>query len=125
MIKEASTDLSYIFQKSENKGNKKELIYVPRHKGKITFKIGFEAKTRLEATVRLASSQFSGIENKDSEKIDAYASTDLKIIQPVSFQSLLPEFFVYVQNLFDRDFEFHKGYPDDGFRFTAGVNLNF
>jgi len=33
------------------------------------------------------------------------------------------EGFINLYNLFDRDFENHCGYPDDGFRILAGLNL--
>ncbi len=123
--KDASIDISYIFQKSKDKETDGELIYTPRHKAKITGKYVLATNTRLEAILRAVSDQYSDSENSDSKKIDDYTSVDLKMIQPFADKSLPGEFFIHIQNLFDTDFEFHQGYPDDGIRFVCGLNLNF
>jgi vitamin B12 transporter len=123
--KDASLDLSYIFQKSKDKETDGVLIYTPRHKAKITGKYVLATGTRLEVILRAVSDQYSDSENSDSKKLDDYMNVDLKMIQPLTLKSLPGEFFIHIQNLFDTDFEFHQGYPDDGIRFVSGLNLNF
>lgn len=118
--KDASIDISYILQESKDKETDEDLIYTPKHKVKITGKYVLATNTRLEAILRAVSDQYS-----DSEKIDDYVNVDLKMIQPLTLKSLPGEFFIHIQNLFDTDFEFHQGYPDDGIRFVSGLNLNF
>ncbi len=121
----ASVDFNYIFQESKNEETDGELTYTPRHKGKITGKYILGTGTRLEAILRAVGDQYSDPENTDSKKLDAYSFIDLKIIHPVSIKSISGEVFVNFNNLFDTDFEIHHGYPDDGFRFVSGLNLNF
>jgi vitamin B12 transporter len=48
---------------------------------------------------------------------------DLKLLQPFSIGRTSCEGFIDLYNLLDQDFENHYGYPDDGFRFVAGLNL--
>jgi len=123
--KDASIDISYILQESKDKETDEDLIYTPKHKAKITGKYVLATNTRLEAILRAVSDQYSDSENSDSNKLDDYMNVDLKMIQPLTLKSLPGEFFIHIQNLFDTDFEFHQGYPDDGIRFVSGLNLNF
>lgn len=120
-----SMDLNYIWQKSKNKKTGDELTYTPRHKGKINCKFTFETDTKLEVIFRMMSRQYSDPENSDSGELDAYSCVDLKVTHPVFLKSQPADIFVHFQNLFDTDFEVHHGYPDDGFRFICGLNLNF
>ncbi len=121
----ADLDLNYILQKSKNRTTGGKLTYVPENKLKATLKFSLKTATRIEMIFRTSSYQYSEPENKNSEKIDSYTCTDIKFIQPFKIKSINTDFFVYFQNIFDTDFEFHHGYPDDGFRFISGVNLNF
>ena len=119
-------DVSYILQDSENDETGKELAYTPRHKFKTTARYKVPtADTRLEADVRYESDRFSEAEGKKSQELDDFVTVDLKAIQPVTIKGKPLELFLNVYNLLDRDFEIHQGYPDDGLRFLAGVNLNF
>jgi len=121
----ADLDLNYIMQTSKNRATGGKLTYVPKNKLKATLKFSLKTDTRVEMIFRALSHQYSEPENKNSEIIDSYTCTDMKIIQPFKIKSVNADFFVYFQNIFDADFEFHHGYPDDGFRFISGVNLNF
>jgi len=121
----ADLDLNYILQTSKNRETGGKLTYVPKSKLKATLKFSLKTATRVEMIFRALSHQYSEPENKNSEIIDSYTCTDMKIIQPFKIKSVNADFFVYFQNIFDTDFEFHHGYPDDGFRFISGVNLNF
>jgi len=118
-------DINYIWQQTENEENHKELSYSPEHHGKLTLKSTLATKTRLELILRAYSDQFSDFDNTDAEKLDGYATTDVKVIQPVSLFSQSAEVFINFINLLDQDYESHYGYPDDGFRFIAGMNMNF
>lgn len=125
MLNAVDLDLSYICQQSKNREMGGELPYTPHHKFKITGKTVLETATRVEISLSVASRQFSDPENSDTGKLHGYGSMDLMIIQPVTIKTIASELFVQVQNLLDNDFEIHQGYPDDGFRFMAGLNLKF
>ncbi|MDY6854571.1 MAG: TonB-dependent receptor [Thermodesulfobacteriota bacterium] len=118
-------DMNYILQETKNEDNDKELSYAPKHHGKIMVKYAFPAKIRLELIARVYSSQFTDTDNTDAEKISGYTTVDAKVIQPLTLFSRSAEFFVHVINLLDHDYELHYGYPDDGFRFIAGLAANF
>lgn len=119
-----SVDLDYIVQDSENRETGKELAYTPRNTFKATVKYNLpEWKTRLETKLRYYDPRYSEVEARESEKLDAYTTVDLKLLQPFSMGRISCEGFIDVYNLFDRDFENHFGYPDDGFRVVAGLNL--
>ncbi len=119
----ADLDLNYILQKSKNRATGGKLTYVPENKFKATLKFSLKTATRVEMIFKALSHQYSEPENKKTERIDSYTCTDVKIIQPFKIKSINTDFFVYFQNIFDEDFEFHHGYPDDGFRVVSGVNL--
>ncbi len=119
-------DVSYILQDSENDETDTELPYTPRHKFKTTAKYKVPATdTRLEASMRYESDRYSEATGKKSQELDDYVTVDLKAVQPLTIKGKSVEVFVNIYNLFDEYFEVHQGYPDDGIRFVAGVNLNF
>ncbi len=119
-----SLDLDYILQDSENRETRKELAYTPRNTFKATVKYTLpEWKTRLETKLQYYDARYSETEARESEKLDAYTTVDLKLLQPFSVGKTTCEGFIDLYNLFDRDFENHYGYPDDGFRIVAGLNL--
>ena len=120
-----SFDFNHVWQHTKNEDNGKELSYAPDHTFKVTLKSKFAWGTRLEGTVRSYSSQFTDTENTQEEKIDSYTTADAKIIQPFLIKSKSGEVYVHFINLFDKDYEVHYGYPDDGFRFQCGININF
>lgn len=121
-----SLNLSYILQDSENLETGKELAYTPRHKLKVTFKYTLPGwETRLETSFRYQSERYSEAEARESEKLDDYATLDFKLLQPFTWGRTRWEGYLNLYNLFDQDFENHYGYPDDGFRLTAGCNLTF
>ena len=119
-------DFSYIYQKSKIRGTGTELTYTPRQNAKVTLKYTLpDWKTRCQTTLRAVSRQFSDIENNTDEELDGYTTVDIKITQPLIIASRSSEMYVDIKNLFDTDFESHYGYPDDGIRFIAGVNMKF
>lgn len=67
----------------------------------------------------------SEAEARESEKLDDYVTVDLKLLQPFSWGNTRWEGYINLYNLFDQNFENHYGYPDDGFRLIAGINLTF
>ncbi|MBW1706033.1 MAG: TonB-dependent receptor [Deltaproteobacteria bacterium] len=120
-----SADFNYIYQDTENKETGSELAYSPEHSAKLTGKLVLPARTRIETVLKYKGNQYSSPDTAQAEKIDAYCVVNLKIIQPVMIKSSPSEIFIHVHNLFDTDFESHAGYPDDGFKFLAGININF
>ena len=125
-----SMDFNYILQNTQTRSDDasmddKELSYSPRHHGKITVKYRLPTKTRLEVIARGYTSQFTDAANTTAEKIDGYTTVDAKVVQPFTIFSHSAECFAHVINLFDRDYQVHYGYPDDGFRVRAGMAVNF
>ena len=118
-------ELNYILQTSENKDNGKYLSYTPSHTGKLVFKTAFKTKTRLEWIMRAYSTQYTDNENDETEKLDPYMTTDIKLAQPLTLFKLKALGFVNIHNLFDKDYSSHYGYPDDGIRVEIGLSLNF
>ncbi len=118
-------DLNHIWQTTENKDNGKKLSYAPEHTLKVILKTKFKTGTKLELTARHYSDQFTDNLNTESEKIKTYITTDAKILHPVLVLKKKAELFVHIHNLFNTDFESHYGYPDDGFKVQAGININF
>lgn len=121
-----SMNADCIIQNSKIEETGNELPYTPQVKAKLSlFHTLKEQRTKLEATLRYRSSQYSESENIERQKIDAYVSVDLKATQPFTLKAIAAEWFVFIENLFDVDYQVHYGYPDDGIRFLTGVNLTF
>lgn len=120
------TEFSCILQDSENRESGNKLPYTPREKVKTTVKYTFQKwRTRLETTLRYEAGQFSEAENRSREKLKDYTTMDIRITQPFSMMKIASECFLQVENLWNTGFETHYGYPDDGFRFSGGINLTF
>ena len=123
--KDTDLEINYILQDTKNRDNDCDLSYAPTHSGKLIFKTQLNAKTRFEWITRGYSKQYSDNENTEEERLDAYLTTDLKLSRPMTILKKKGLVFVNVSNLFDRDYEGHYGYPDDGIRFEAGMSINF
>ncbi len=120
-----SMDLCYIYQDTKNKETGGELAYAPHHNLKVTGKFVLPFKTKIETIFKTVSRQYSSPDTPRSITLDGYSVVNMKVIHPITVKSWPSEVFVHIDNLFDTDFESHAGYPDDGFRFLAGVNINF
>jgi len=121
-----TVDANAIFQDSEIEDTGNELPYTPQVKLKLALLYTVERSgTRLETTLRYVGEQYSEAENRESQRIDDYVTVDVKAIQPFTIGVVAAEGFVSVKNLFDADYEVHYGYPDDGIRFVAGVDLTW
>ncbi len=120
-----SLDMCYIYLDTKNKENRNELAYSPHHNVKITLKYELPVQTRVEAIFKAVSDQYSSPDTSQSKKMDDYCVLNLKILHPVKYKTYPCEVYVHIHNLFDTDFEAHAGYPDDGFKFLAGMNVNF
>ena len=119
-------DLNAIIQDSEISDTGKQLPYTPRVKLKGTVQYTWPAPgTRLEATARYCSRQYSEVENRESQRLGDYATVDFKAAQPFKIKAVAAEWFVTVENLLDAEYESHYGYPDDGVRFVSGFNVTF
>lgn len=122
---DADIDVSYVWQQGRNRETDTKLTYTPEHTFKFILHWTWPTKTRTEATVTSASGYFSDLENTAGKKVDGHTTVDLKLIQPVGLQRCRTEFFVFFENLLDETYDVHYGYPDDGFRVTAGLNIDF
>jgi iron complex outermembrane receptor protein len=119
-------DMGCIWQDSENLQNGNELPYTPWGKVKTTVKYTLpEWQTRLETTLRYEAEQFSEAENNVQEKLNDYVTMDIKMTQPFTLLKMASEWYVQIDNLWNTGFEIHYGYPDDGVRFSSGINLMF
>lgn len=125
LTRASDLDLNYIWQDTNNRGNDKKLSYAPEHTLKLILKTKFKTGTRLELIARGYTEQYTDTENTESERINAYITADTKILHPVILMKKKTEFFVHLHNLFDTDYSSHYGYPDDGFKVLAGMNINF
>ncbi len=120
-----ATDLCYIYQDTKNKKTGGELGYAPHHNLKVIGKYVMSTRTKIETTFKAVSRQYSSPDTAQSITMGGYVVVNLKMIHPVTIGTWQSELFVHIDNLLDTDFETHAGYPDDGFRFLAGMNINF
>jgi len=121
-----SAEMNAIFQTSRNGETGADLPYTPAMKLKTTVRYTLPGlKTRLEGVVRYESTRFSDAENLESRRLDPFAVVDMKAIQPFSVKGYAGEWFVKIDNVFNTACESHFGYPDDGIRFNAGVQMRF
>jgi iron complex outermembrane receptor protein len=118
-------DMSYIYQYTENEETGYILPYSPHHTFRITENITLPSKTRVEATVKGNSRQYSSPGTLQEEALNSYAAINIKIIHPVKIMNYGGEVYLHIDNSLMRIIETHAGYPDDGFRFIAGISLNF
>lgn len=82
-------------------------------------------QTRLEATVKMMTDQYSDMENTEEEKLDNYTTMDIKVGQPLTLASHKAEIYAKINNLTDTGYAIHYGYPDDGLRLLVGLNMKF
>lgn len=121
-----TVEVNAIVQNSEIEETGNELPYTPKVKLKLALLYTVErSDTRLETTLRYVGEQYSEAENRENQRIDESVTVDAKAIQPFTVGAVAAEGFVSVKNLFDADYEVHYGYPDDGIRFVAGVDLTW
>jgi iron complex outermembrane receptor protein len=119
-------DANLILQDSRSGETCKEVPYTPRGRAKATIQYTFSSlKTRVEVTGRYEGSRFSEAEGLPSQELHDYSTFDMKAIQPFSTRFSTGELFVKVENLLDRSFDVHFGFPDDGIRFNAGIQVRF
>ncbi|MBN2420214.1 MAG: TonB-dependent receptor, partial [Deltaproteobacteria bacterium] len=77
-------DMSYIYQDTENNETGAVLPYSPDHTFKVTGNFSLPTKTRIEATVKGNSRQYSSPGTPQEEVLDSYATMNMKIIHPVT-----------------------------------------
>ena len=120
-------DVSYTWQQTRNRANGRQLTYAPAHRFKLTGRYAHTSTgARFEATLNGASRQYSDLANTDAKSVDGYLSVDARIAWGVDwFKAAAAEMFLQIDNLFDRHFEVHYGYPDDGVRATVGLAVSF
>jgi len=121
-----TAEMSVTLQSSKNKDTGKELTYTPVIKLKSTVKYVLpQLKTRLEGTIRYEGNRFSQAENLPSQQLAEYVVVGIKAIQPFKIGGNAADCYVKADNLFNTAFQSHFGYPDDGIRFAAGIQMRF
>ena len=121
-----TADVNAVVQESEIEETGNELPYTPKVKANLSLLYKLKSTdTRLETTLRYCGKQYSEAQNREDQSIDDYATVDFKVIQPFTIKGVATEWFVNLDNIFDKRYQIHYGYPDDGFRFLAGVNVTF
>jgi iron complex outermembrane receptor protein len=123
--KALSVEASYIRQETRNRVTGGELTYAPGHRGKFTVQAPLPWEATVEAMLQVVGSRYADLRNRPGDRLDGYATLGIKYRHPVVLRGLQGSFFVYGENLLDSDYEAHAGYPNDGFRFTAGFNWTF
>jgi vitamin B12 transporter len=119
-----ASETSMTLQESENVETGKDLPYTPALKAKSTLRyILPEQKTRLEGTIRYEGCRYGQVENLPSQEIDDYVLVDLKITQPL--KTFAADVYLKIDNLLDRSYETHLGYPADGIIITTGLQMKF
>lgn len=121
-----AVEMNAIFQRSRNGDTGEDLPYTPRMKLKAAVQYTLpRLKTRLEGVGRYEDARFSEGENIESQRLDPYTVFDMKVIQPFSVKECTGEWFLKVENVFNTAYESHFGYPDEGIRFSTGVQMRF
>jgi vitamin B12 transporter len=119
-------ELNLILQNSSNSETGGDLPYTPKIKVKSGVQYAVPSlKTRLECAVRYEGERFSQIENLPSQKMAEYTVVDLKAIQSFTLAGKTADLYAVIDNVFDKRYQAHLGYPNDGFRFNAGLQMRF
>ncbi len=119
-------EMTLTLQESHVGGTGKKLPYTPVFKMKQTLSYTLpRLKTRLETTIRYEGSRYSQVENLPSQRMSDAVLVDLKAVQPFSMGGVSSELYLKIDNLFDTAYEGHLGYPDDGIRAVAGLQMRF
>ncbi len=120
------SESNLIVQHSSNSETDKQLPYTPQLKIKQAFQYTLPTvKTRLEGAIRYEGRRYSQVENLSSQELGEFVTVDLKVAQPFTFSRAKCDWYLKVDNLFDRQYQVHLGYPDDGIRFSTGVQARF
>lgn len=121
-----AVDTSVIFQDSCSGDTRGDLPYTPEWKIKNTFRYVIPSwKTQLEGIVRYEGSRYSQEENLRAQRLKEYVTTDFRMVQPFVLRGLKTDWYLKIDNLFNTPYESHIGYPDEGIRFSTGVQMRF
>jgi len=123
-----TSETSLIVQHSGSTGAGRQLPYTPKLKLSQTLQYSIPyTKARLEGTLKYEGERYSQIENSADQRLGGYVRVDLKASSPlpVPVQKIKCDAYVKIDNLFDRRYQVHLGYPDDGICFVVGVQARF
>jgi len=121
-----TVETSCTFQSSKDKDTGNDLPYTPTIKLKSTIRYMLPSlKTRLEGTIRYEGARYSQAENLLSQRLAGYVVVDVKATQPFSIARIASDLYVRIDNLFNTPYETHLGYPNDGIRIVAGLQMRF
>lgn len=119
-------EVSCTLQDSQDKESGKKLPYTPGLKIKQALSYTLpRLATRLETTIRYEGSRYSQVENLPSQRMSDAVLVDFKATQPFKVGKISSDLYIRVDNLFDTSYESHVGYPDDGIRAAAGLQMRF
>lgn len=111
---------TYINAKYKNKDDK--ITDLAKHKGFIWADFKFMPKFSIYISQELSSGTYSDIGNKNYIKNPGFGVTNLKL-------SYLPtsnlSFDVGISNLFDKNYSYSEGYPEDGRLFFSNIRYKF
>ena len=63
--------------------------------------------------------------SEQNSKMGAYITADIKATQPFSLMGAKCELYLKLDNIFNRRYQVHFGYPDDVIRVTSGIQARF
>ena len=119
-------ETSCTVQTSKDKDTGNDLPYTPAIKLKNTIRYTLpDIKTRLEGTIRYEGVRYSQAEHLPSQRLSDFVVVDIKTTHPFSIAKAASDLYVKIDNLFNTPYETHLGYPNDGIRIVAGLQLRF
>ena len=119
---------NYTYMSAKYKGNgKNALVYdLPRHKGFLYADYKFMPKLSLYLSQELSSSRWSRVSTGRTTHIDhktaGFGATNVKFIYKPT-ESLSVE--AGISNLFDKNYEYAEGYPEEGRVFFTNLRYKF
>jgi len=117
------TRIDYIFLDTEDRKTDKHLIYNPEYIIKFRIVNKFPKGIRFETCIKYSSKAYSDMINSQAMDLNQYSTMDICFIK--TFIKLKGQFFITIKNIWDEDYESHRGYPDDGVRVETGIKINF
>jgi iron complex outermembrane receptor protein len=96
-----------------------QLIYTPRHQGRLTMWLRI-AKGALSYTQHF-SGKYQGINGN----LDRYSVGDLKLTYGKEFSKLRGNFFITLQNLWNKQYQVIETRPMPGANYQAGIQIQF
>lgn len=115
---------NYTYINAKYKNSDEKIYNLPKHKGFIYTDIYFTPNLSLYLSQELSSSRYSSVSGRyvSDAKISGFGVTNLKLSYKTAKNI---ELSAGISNLFDKNYEYQEGYPEDGRTFFANVNYKF